>query len=72
MHRAMGVKKIAILGNRSSLKQFYRLTKAGTYLQLPTQPNFFDHFQTYTTLCYGHSELSREEKSKFEFEEKKV
>ena len=33
--------------------------------------SFFDHFQTYTAIYYGHSELSREEKSKFEFEEKK-
>ena len=33
--------------------------------------NFFDHFQTYTAIYYGHSELSREEKSKFECEEKK-
>ena len=32
---------------------------------------FFDHFQTYTANYYRHSELSREEKSKFEFEEKK-
>ena len=31
----------------------------------------FDYFQTYTAISYGHSELSREEKSKFEFEEKK-
>ena len=31
----------------------------------------FDHFQTYTAIYYVHSELSREEKSKFEFEEKK-
>ena len=33
--------------------------------------NFFDHAQTYTAIYYGHSELSREEESKFEFEEKK-
>ena len=46
------------------------LTEAGAYPQLPTQPNFLDHFQTYTAICYGHSELSREEKSKLEFEEK--
>ena len=32
---------------------------------------FFDHFQTYTVIYYGHSELPREEKPKFEFEEKK-
>ena len=34
---------------------------------------FFDHFiyfQTYTAIYYGHSELSGEEKSKFEFKEK--
>ena len=31
----------------------------------------FDHFQTYTAIYCVHSELSREEKSKFEFEEKK-
>ena len=49
----------------------FHLTEAGAYPQLPTQPNFFDHFQTYTAIYYGHSELSREEKSKFEFEEKK-
>ena len=39
--------------------------------QLPTQPKIFDHFQTYTAIYYGHSELSRKAKSKFEFEEKK-
>ena len=33
--------------------------------------NIFDHFQTYTVIYYGHSELSRKEKSKFEFKEKK-
>ena len=33
--------------------------------------NVFDYFQTYTAIYYGHSELSREEKSKFELEEKK-
>ena len=33
--------------------------------------NFFDHFQTYTAIYYGHFELSGKEKSKFEFEEKK-
>ena len=47
------------------------LTEAGADPQLPTQPNSFDHFQTYTAIHYGHSELSLEEKSKFEFEEKK-
>ena len=36
------------------------LTEAGAYPQLPTQP-----------IYHGHSELSHEEKSKFEFEEKK-
>ena len=45
---------------------------AGAYPQLPTKPNFFDHFQTYTAIQYGHSELPCEEKSKFELEEKKV
>ena len=34
--------------------------------------NFFDHAQTYAAIYYGHSELFREEKSKFESEEKKV
>ena len=48
------------------------LTKAGAHPQLPTQTKFFDHFQTYTAFYYGHSELSCEEKSKFEFEKKKV
>ena len=43
------------------------LTEAGAYPQLPTQP-FFYPFQIY----YGHYELSREEKSKFEFEEKSL
>ena len=38
----------------------------------PNATNFFDHFQTYTAIYYGHFELSCEEKSKFEFEEKKV
>ena len=33
---------------------------------------FFYHFETYTASYNGHSELSREEKSKFEFEEKKL
>ena len=47
------------------------LTEAGAYPQLPTQPIFFDHFQTYTAIYYGLSELSHEEKSKSEFEEKK-
>ena len=36
-----------------------------------TIKNFFDYFQTNTAIYYGHCELSREEKSKFEFEEKK-
>ena len=49
---------------------FFQLTEAGAYPQLPTQPKFFDHFQTYTAIYYGHSELSRKKKSKFEFEEK--
>ena len=48
------------------------LTEAGAYPQLPTQPKFFYYFQTNTAIWYGHSELSWEEKSKFEFEEKKV
>ena len=26
------------------------LTEAGAYPQLPTQPKFFDHFQTYTAI----------------------
>ena len=47
------------------------LTGAGAYPQPPTQPNFFYPFQTYTAIYYGHSELSREEKSKFDCEEKK-
>ena len=34
--------------------------------------NIFDYFQTYTAIYYGHSELSCEEKSKIEFQEKKV
>ena len=42
------------------------LTAAGAYPQLPTQIIFFDHFQTYTAIYYGHFEFSREEKSKFE------
>ena len=40
------------------------LTEAGAYPQLPTQPNFFYPFQTYTATYYGHSELPGEEKSK--------
>ena len=43
------------------------LTEAGAYPQLQTQPSFFDHYQTYTAIYYGHSELSCKEKSKFEF-----
>jgi hypothetical protein len=46
------------------------LTEAGAYPQLPTQPNFFLIIFKLIQYC-GHSELSREEKSKFEFEEKK-
>ena len=42
---------------------------------ISTTPNtteiFFDNFQTYTANYYGHSELSRGEKTKLEFEEKK-
>ena len=49
----------------------YVLTEDGAYPQPPTQPNFFYPFQTYTSICYGHSELPREEKSKFECKEKK-
>ena len=49
------------------------LTEAGAYPQLPTQPKFFFvRCPTYTAIYYGHSELSCEEKSKFEFEKKKV
>ena len=44
--------------------------------RISTTPNttnfFFDHFQTYTAIYYGHSELSRKEKSKFEFKENKT
>ena len=48
------------------------LTEVGAYPKLPTQPIFFFyHFQTYTASYNGHSELSREEKSKFVFEGKK-
>ena len=47
------------------------LTEAGAYPQLQTQPNFFYPFQTHTGISYGHLELPREEKSKFECEEKK-
>ena len=28
----------------------FHLTEAGAYPQLPTQPNFFDRFQTYTAI----------------------
>ena len=42
----------------------YCLAEAGAYPQLPTQ--LFSNL-----IYYGHSELSREEKSKFEIEEKK-
>ena len=37
----------------------------------PNTTKIFDHFQNYTAIYDGHSELFREEKSKFEFEEKK-
>ena len=30
--------------------QLTLLTEAGAYPQLPTQPNFFDYFQTYTAI----------------------
>ena len=47
------------------------LTDCGTYPQLPTQPKKIVQVQTNTVVFYGHPELSGEEKSKFEFEEKK-
>ena len=47
------------------------LTEGGTYPQLPTQPKKNVQVQTNTVVFYGHPELSGEEKSKFEFEEKK-
>ena len=47
------------------------LTDCGTYPQLPTQPKKIVRVQTNTVVFYGHPELSGEEKSKFEFEEKK-
>ena len=47
------------------------LTDRGTYPQLPTQPKKIVRVQTNTVVFYGHPELSGEEKSKFEFEEKK-
>ena len=47
------------------------LTDRGTYPQLPTQPKKIVQVQTNTVVFYGHPELSGEEKSKFEFEEKK-
>ena len=31
-----------------TLNSFLALTEAGAYPQLPTQPIFFDYFQTYT------------------------
>ena len=49
----------------------YILTDCGTYPQLPTQPKKIVQVQTNTVVFYGHPELSGEEKSKFEFEEKK-
>ena len=47
------------------------LTDRGTYPQLPTQPKKNCSGSTNTVVFYGHPELSGEEKSKFEFEEKK-
>ena len=47
------------------------LTDRGTYPQLPTQQKKIVRVQTNTVVFYGHPELSGEEKSKFEFEEKK-
>ena len=49
----------------------FHLTDCGTYPQLPTQPKKIVQVQTNTVVIYGHPELSGEEKSKFEFEEKK-
>ena len=49
----------------------FHLTDCGTYPQLPTQPKKNVQVQTNTVVIYGHLELSGEEKSKFEFEEKK-
>ena len=51
---------------RGQINQYIQLTEAGAYPQLPTQPIFFYPFQTYTAIYYGHSELSREEESKFD------
>ena len=45
------------------------LTDRGTYPQLPTQPKKIVQDQTNTVVFYGQTELSGEEKSKFEFEE---
>ena len=47
------------------------LTDRDTYPQLPTQPKKIVRVQTNTVVFYGHPELSGEEKSKFEFVEKK-
>ena len=78
-HGAIGHAERAIKDNKNHglgkvihPKYYQQLTEACAYPQLSTQPKFFDHFQTYSAIYYGHSELSREEKSKIQFEEKKV
>ena len=48
--------QVTFLGYSGSEMKNTILTEAGAYPQLPTQPNFFDHFQTYTPIYYGHSE----------------
>ena len=63
-----------------SLTQEQTLLKCSSLLNrswhISTTPNttkfFFDYFQTNTAILYGHSELPHREKSKFEFEGKKL
>ena len=47
------------------------LTESDSYPQLPTHPKIFYPFQTYTVIWYVHPEFPRDEKPKFECEEKK-
>ena len=57
---------------RCNFWTFTYLTDRDTYPQLPTQPKKIVQDQTNTVVFYGQTELSGDEKSKFEFEENKT
>ena len=60
-----------IIKNSEFLITLVLLTESGAYSQLPTHPKKFLSVPTHTGIKYGHPELPRGEKSKFECEEKK-